>query len=957
MFAIATAVLRRDADELLDVDSGGFADVDDHTRIQRQIRITRLEHDVGRHETERGGCVAVDGVVSSDVGGGEAIEAGGQVELDRVGPGLEVIEEVQAVGVGEHAVDHHAAAVLQLNQGIGHADFVTVLQAILISIEPHIIAQLGELVEALVEGEVFTTRGQRGGGGHQGVGGHAVAVDRVIAALILRADADESGRLDELHRVGAGGQALEDVQAVGIGGRAVDHHAVAVLEVDRDIGDARFAGILNAVGIEIVPHKVAEAGELMEALVEGEVFTTRGQRGGRRHEQGQHAVAVDRIIAALIGGADAGEAGRLNELHGVRAGDEVLEDVEAGRVGRRAADDHAAAVLEVDRDILDARFAGILNAVGIDVVPHEVAQACELVEALVEGEVFTARSQRGGGGHQGVGGHAVAVDRVIAALILRADADESGRLDELHRVGAGGQALEDVQAVGIGGRAVDHHAVAVLEVDRDIGDARFAGILNAVGIEIVPHKVAEAGELMEALVEGEVFTTRGQRGGRRHEQGQHAVAVDRIIAALIGGADAGEAGRLNELHGVRAGDEVLEDVEAGRVGRRAADDHAAAVLEVDRDILDARFAGILNAVGIDVVPHEVAQACELVEALVEGEVGFASGQVGHSRHQQRADTVAVDRVIAALVGGADTSKAGRLDEHDLVIAGDEVIEEIETIGIGDVGQAGVEAVFEELDGDAGDRRFVAFLNAVGIDVVPDVVAEGGELDVHNIEALVGITFVLDGVIAGGKDAAVDQAQIGLEESTGAAVERGIEELTRGVHDVERKLAVGVEEGELDDRALQVGVSDEVGVDELDDGVPLQVAGAFNGLVRSLITVSQVRIDVPRRVRGAEVVEITGAASRPETTEAVTACGFQNEMAVVEPDAGKIIRRNEGAGRACRHTVLIDRRAVVKHLDVVGRVVDQVERDLARSRNVGDDFTDANNECPLEVVHEHATAAE
>ena len=75
-------------------------------------------------------------------------------------------------------------------------------------------------------------------------------------------------------------------------------------------------------------------------------------------------------------------------------------------------------VEEFDGDAGDAGFAGILDAVGVEVVPDEVAEGGGLIETGIPGGVIFAGDEGGGGGGAG-GGVGVRVDGVIGALIRR----------------------------------------------------------------------------------------------------------------------------------------------------------------------------------------------------------------------------------------------------------------------------------------------------------------------------------------------------------------------------------------------------------------------------------------------------------------------------------------------------------------------------------------------------------
>ena len=67
-------------------------------------------------------------------------------------------------------------------------------------------------------------------------------------------------------------------------------------------------------------------------------------------------------------------------------------------------------------------------------------------------------------------------------------------IDEFDGVGARDEAREEVGTGGVCGGGGDHAADGIEQVDGDIIDPGFAGILDAVGVEVIPDEVAEGGE-------------------------------------------------------------------------------------------------------------------------------------------------------------------------------------------------------------------------------------------------------------------------------------------------------------------------------------------------------------------------------------------------------------------------------------------------------------------------------
>jgi hypothetical protein len=99
--------------------------------------------------------------------------------------------------------------------------------------------------------------------------GIAVRCIQGIAIGVLLGD-ELASRRDEFDLIVAGLQAGELVVAlldgsgaeVVAGHRAGDEHAIAVVQLDDDIVDARLAAVLDAIGIGIGPDIVAQLGAL-----------------------------------------------------------------------------------------------------------------------------------------------------------------------------------------------------------------------------------------------------------------------------------------------------------------------------------------------------------------------------------------------------------------------------------------------------------------------------------------------------------------------------------------------------------------------------------------------------------------------------------------------------------------------------------------------------------------------
>jgi len=83
------------------------------------------------------------------------------------------------------------------------------------------------------------------------------------------------------------------------------------------------------------------------------------------------------------------------------------------------------------------------------------------------------------------------------------------------------------------------------------------------------------------------------------------------------------------LHLVRAGGQVREQVHAVGVGLYGFDELAVAIENIYGDAGEARLIDVLNAVAIEVMPHEVAEddRGRLGQAAVGGQVDVAAARV------------------------------------------------------------------------------------------------------------------------------------------------------------------------------------------------------------------------------------------------------------------------------------------------------------------------------------------
>nr|GEU28183.1 hypothetical protein [Tanacetum cinerariifolium] len=794
----------------------------------QQAGVHRLVHFAGGHGKavrQAGGAgVGVDGVVarvaSMGRGEGHAFRQRRLVELDAVGARFQVGKLVVAAGIGIDRRAHGlAVGVQQRDLDVAHARFAAVLQAVAVLVQPYAVAHGGGLVQAGVDGVVDFA------GSHRDLAALAgsidVAVERGVAARVGGGD-DITFRRGDSHRVGAG-VGREAVLAVRAGGGGLHDVAGSVLQLHGGAGHARFTRILHAVGIGVFPHAVADGGFLRhQAGAHGHVVA----RGDG--DLGGHAGRGVGVGAAAAGRAGAGGrelmAGRqrgLVELHAVRTGLQVGELVVAAGVGggNRAWHGLAGSVKQGDAHAGRAGFAGADLAVAVGVVPHVFAQRCRTVQAGVDVEVVLARRQHHGRGAAGV--H-VAVERGVAALAGTGE-HIAGRRRHGHRVGAGID-REAVLAAVVGGDAGNHVAAGVLEVDDHAVDAGFARILHAVAVLVFPHTVAQRALLdHDARIHVLHAVARGQhdlRGGA----GGVGIRVERGVRALVAGREQVVVRQrgLVELHAVRAWLQTGELVMPVGVGGGCAHRLAGSVEQRDLDAGHARFARVLHAVAVGVVPDRVAQAGWTVQAGVDGAVGRARGQLDQAAVAGGID-IAVHGSVRALRWRCDGVAGRGLDGHR-VRAGIHV-EVVVAAGVGHGGcNDGAVGPFQ-LHFHAGHAGFTGVLHAVAVGVFPDQVADMGrrhlEGEVVRGDAGVGRAATdqaarvadreadielarrvlarfkaqLAGLDVGGRDFSVDGDGRAIEHQLAGSGQRGNDDRLEGivldrVHETEVGLAQG-----------------------------------------------------------------------------------------------------------------------------------------------------------------------
>ena len=284
---------------------------------------------------------------------------------------------IRPVAVRRRHRDRRAArAVQQIDRDAGNTRLrAGILQAVAVRVEPHIVADRRQLVDARIDRVVRLARGQRDR--TRQARAVRIAVQRRVAAGRLNRE-HVAARRNELHLVAARCQAGEVICPVAVRRRYRDRRrARPVQQVHRHAGKAGLrARVLHAVAVVIHPHIVADRRRLVDARIDRVVGLTRGQRDRTRQARAVR-IAVDRRVAASRLNREH-VAARRDKLHLVAARKQVREVIRPAAVRRRHRDRRRArSVQQVHRYAGNAGLAAVLQPVAVIVQPHIVADRCQ----------------------------------------------------------------------------------------------------------------------------------------------------------------------------------------------------------------------------------------------------------------------------------------------------------------------------------------------------------------------------------------------------------------------------------------------------------------------------------------------------------------------------------------------------------------------------------------------------
>ena len=234
---------------------------------------------------------------------------------------------------------------------------------------------------------------------------------------------------------------------------------------------------------------------------------------------------------------------------------------------------------------------------------------------------------------------------------------------------------------------------------------------------------------------------------------------------------------LDHRHGVGPGRQVPDEVGSAGVryvGRLVGVLHAIVVeVKVDGDSRDGEFTGILRPVAISVIPNVVADGGIPRVAEIGGGEGLA-------RVEGDGGGIGCARAIEVVARRGTERKIG---DAERVAAREDAIDQVGPGAVGNVGWFAhikdTVVIEVEVDPCSGEREFRGVLDAVAIDVPPDVVADRSEFDIH--EVIARVAFARS---EGDRDPVVGGAGIGriVVRIGGVSISYQLEARGRGLHD-------------------------------------------------------------------------------------------------------------------------------------------------------------------------------
>ena len=327
-------------------------------------------------------------------------------------------------------------------------------------------------------------------------------------------------------------------------------------------GHARLAGILNSVGVQVVPHPARHAGRHQSRIPAG-VRLPAGQA-----EQGRRAAGIDVAVLVVVRPGVLRRPGApglgFEDQVVTRGRRQAAEPVMPRGIRRRLphedivriADGRVRRVVQRDQPVCDARLPGVQHAIAVEVEPHLIADLGAAVlrqhrdrEHLVEPPPVQVRGPQTdavralGGGVEGRRRPQLVARHRVRSVVVRAAAGRQAVSDRFARIGVGRRQPTDERSAGLvlDDRVPVHddvrRAARVLELGNKVIPAARAGQVEHAGLGIEvdrPGKLARGIDVPAGVRRDRVGLTgyrRARRAGPQEVAGVVQLRDELLIAA------------------------------------------------------------------------------------------------------------------------------------------------------------------------------------------------------------------------------------------------------------------------------------------------------------------------------------------------------------------------------------------------------------------------------------------
>ena len=245
----------------------------------------------------------------------------------------------------------------------------------------------------------------------------------------------------------------------------------------------------------------------------------------------------------------------------------------------------------------------------------------------------------------------------------------------------------------------------------------------------MPYKITDGSRNIEACIVGHIVFAGGQYFIDGRTCNYIRIGIFRVVATLVFSRWEITTRRGAEVYKIGTRSQVGEQVFTQWACKRRLQDRrtrTGSSVQGYPNVRNSRFAAILNTISIQVMPYKIADSSRFVETGVIGQVRLRRCQYFIYSHLSARRSIAVRCIVAALILCSQYITAGRRAEGYFIRARCQVGKQVFTVctGCGSERYRGAAVgCTGQGNQNARDTRLIAILNAVRIQVFPNVVTD------------------------------------------------------------------------------------------------------------------------------------------------------------------------------------------------------------------------------------------